>query len=211
MDILAHRGMWKQPEQRNSMNALVQAIRSGFGIETDVRDCAGNLVISHDIAGPESAHFEDFLKIYSDLRSTSPLAINIKADGLQTLLQGLISKYHITNYFLFDMSVPEQVVYSSQGFNVYTRKSDVEGACVMPEHSKGIWLDAFFAPEFMTVDQVRTCLAAGGRCCIVSPELHGNPYKDFWSSIRKNGLMHNGFVQLCTDLPEEARRFFYED
>jgi hypothetical protein len=38
-----------------------------------------------------------------------------------------LETYNITNYFLFDMSVPDALVYIRQGgFNVYTRQSEYE-------------------------------------------------------------------------------------
>jgi len=46
--ILAHRGAWTVPKERNSAEALKRALKSGFGIETDLRDLDGTVVISHD-------------------------------------------------------------------------------------------------------------------------------------------------------------------
>ena len=47
-NILAHRGLWFCEEEKNSSNALFKALDLGFGIETDVRDLCGELIISHD-------------------------------------------------------------------------------------------------------------------------------------------------------------------
>ena len=46
--ILAHRGFWTEPAEKNSREALERAFREGFGIETDIRDRNGALVVSHD-------------------------------------------------------------------------------------------------------------------------------------------------------------------
>ena len=58
MDILAHRGVWRISEERNSMSSIRAALDAGFGIETDVRDYKGNLVISHDIADEKCISLE---------------------------------------------------------------------------------------------------------------------------------------------------------
>ena len=46
--IIAHRGFWKIESEKNTMLALERAIENGFGFETDLRDYAGKLVISHN-------------------------------------------------------------------------------------------------------------------------------------------------------------------
>ena len=52
--IMCHRGYWSgelgiAPLQKNSWEAFERAIDFGFGIETDLRDYAGSVVISHDV------------------------------------------------------------------------------------------------------------------------------------------------------------------
>jgi glycerophosphoryl diester phosphodiesterase len=46
--ILAHRGYWLEPGEKNSLSAFRRAFEGGFGIETDIRDLDGELVVSHD-------------------------------------------------------------------------------------------------------------------------------------------------------------------
>jgi hypothetical protein len=43
MEILAHRGWWTSREHQNSLDALTRALTAGFGVEADIRDCAGRL------------------------------------------------------------------------------------------------------------------------------------------------------------------------
>ena len=49
----------------------------------------------------------------------------------------------------------------------------------------------------------------GKRVCLVSPELHGRPYRPFWDMIKQNGLGMSDQIELCTDRPDEAREYFY--
>jgi hypothetical protein len=53
MKLLCHRGYRQRKSEQNSLAALELAILGGNGVETDIRDCDGELVISHDM--PTSA------------------------------------------------------------------------------------------------------------------------------------------------------------
>ena len=46
--VLAHRGWWSDPQDKNTRAAFAKAFAAGYGVETDVRDQGGRLVISHD-------------------------------------------------------------------------------------------------------------------------------------------------------------------
>jgi len=100
MQFLAHRGLWKEGLKPNSLDAFKKAWDSGFGIETDIRDALGRLVISHDLADSMSAAFRELLILYKQLGKDLPLAINIKADGLRPLLKELLDEFKVSNYFV---------------------------------------------------------------------------------------------------------------
>lgn len=143
MDILAHRGYWLNEKEKNTKVAFERAFSNGFGIETDIRDYTGKLVISHNIADTNSLQFTDFLELYLKSGSSLPLALNIKSDGLQELLKKYLVSYQIKNYFLFDMSVPEQIVYLNQNFQIFSRQSEFETSIIFYEKVQGIWMDEF--------------------------------------------------------------------
>ena len=42
-EVRAHRGWWLTPAEKNSKAAFERALAAGYGIETDVRDCDGEL------------------------------------------------------------------------------------------------------------------------------------------------------------------------
>ena len=51
MQILAHRGFWREKKEQNSLASLAKAFEMGFGIETDLRDGGGgggNILIYND-------------------------------------------------------------------------------------------------------------------------------------------------------------------
>lgn len=210
MEILAHRGLWKTQEDRNTINSIYLALDKGFGIETDIRDFNGKLVISHNIADELCPSVEEVFKIYSDKGYKSQLALNVKADGIQDILKPLLEKYHISNYFLFDMSIPELVVYEREKFNYYTRQSDIENVGVMYKHANGVWLDSFYDEHWITSDIIENHLAHNKQICIVSPELHGYTYEETWKMMKENKYYKSDLVSLCTDKPDLARSYFNE-
>lgn len=108
MNILAHRGFWQSVEEKNSILATTRAIECGFGIELDVRDQNGSLVVSHDIPKGSCAYFKEHMNLSSD---KTTWAINIKADGLASVLKSELEQFGIENYFAFDMSIPEIGIY----------------------------------------------------------------------------------------------------
>lgn len=208
MEILAHRGVWVQTKEKNSIYALEKAFFEGVGIETDVRDYDGELVVSHDIADNTCELFETILDKYVRTVEKKYIAINIKADGLQEKLITLLEKYKINKYFVFDMSVPEMVVYSKNNINFFTRHSDIEPTCVLYEKAQGVWLDSFYSSDWLSLDIMAQHLNNKKMICIISPEIHGFEYMKLWEMIKNKKLYSNPSVMLCTDKPSEARRFF---
>ena len=209
MKFLAHRGRWFQVEEKNSLSAIQSAFEHGYGIETDIRDFNGQLVISHNVATEESPSAREMLKIYRETGCESMLALNVKADGIQVLLEPLLEEYQIKNYYLFDMSIPELIVNEAQGLRYYTRHSDVEPVCVMYDRAAGVWMDSFYDEQWLKTDAIAEHLQAGKEVAIVSPELHGKEHLETWRRLKESGLTDAENLYLCTDRPDEAKEYFY--
>lgn len=209
MKIIAHRGLWKTPAEKNTLNSMGLAWKNGFGVETDLRDYDGKLVISHDPAGASSPEVESLFSLYQKIGRGSTLALNVKADGIQPLLKPLLKKYKIADYFLFDMSVPELVACERYQLSFYTRQSDIEQECVRYAQAEGVWLDSFYQKEWLTASTLDRHLAMGKKICIVSPELHHFPCDPVWSMLKSGGYQKQLPVALCTDMPERAVEYFY--
>lgn len=200
VEIIAHRGYWNKKEEKNTAKAFERAFDCGFGIETDLRDFAGEIVISHDMPKGDEIRFEDVLKILDGRNLT--LALNIKADGLAKEILRMLNKYNHTNYFTFDMSIPEMYVQNKLGLTFFTGLSDIIKHPVLEKNADGIWLDSFNEDWFTEMD-INNIIKNGKKVCIVSPELHGRKYRTIWDRYKqiKNGM-------LCTDNPQEAEDFF---
>lgn len=205
--ILAHRGYWKTSDERNSLGAFERSFTMGCAVEMDIRDYQGLLVISHDIADKESAYLEDLFRSYRTMNSNVLLALNIKADGLQTSLEALIKKYQITNYFVFDMSIPDMIIYLKEGFNVFIRQSEFEKELPFYDEAVGVWMDCF-ENDWIQIEDIKFHLDNGKKVCLVSPELHRRDHVPFWERLGLLDKQASRNVLLCTDYPEDGRRYF---
>lgn len=213
MEILSHRGYWLAVDEKNSELAFRRSFSIGFGTETDVRDCGGNLVISHDMPTGTEMSFDAFLSIYVEYSRDLTLAINIKADGLGRRVQEAMARFGVTRWFTFDMSVPDFMQQTALGLPAFCRRSDVEPASPQEQVAAGVWLDSFEEGE-VDVEVIKASLGRGKRVCVVSPELHGRAQAACWASLRKladetrNARGHTDGLMLCTDVPEDAKRYF---
>lgn len=208
MLILSHRGYWKRDEEKNTPIAFRRSFSFGFGTELDVRDYCGRLVISHDIPDSVSMEFRSLLEVYCEFNKGLFLAINIKADGLQKLLLDLLNEYQIENYFVFDMAVPDALAYLNLQMKAFTRESEFETDPSFYEQADGVWMDEF-RTRWITPQRIKHHLDNGKKICIVSPELHQMDHLVRWKDCKamsKN--LDKGELMLCTDSPEEARRYF---
>lgn len=215
MRILSHRGYWKTVAEKNTRAAFTRSFAFGFGTETDVRDAWGELFISHDppTRAANPLPFGDFCDIYTQnggRENRLPLALNIKSDGLTAALKAALAAHNITEYFVFDMSVPDTRPYLGQNEPVYTRHSEYEPVPPFYAQATGVWVDGFHS-DWMTPDTIAAHRAAGKAVCLVSPDLHKRPHEPLWTRLRGAGYAlpggDDGFM-LCSDYPEDAQAFF---
>jgi len=208
MNIISHRGYWSTISEKNSASAFMKSFSLKFGTETDVRDHLGELVISHDMPLGNEVRFIDFLEMASTIGKDLPLAINIKADGLATKILTYLNKYRNLNIFVFDMSVPDMRSYFNLGIPVFTRLSEVEREPVWLYKSAGVWLDGFES-EWYTTDTISDLLNTGKQVCVVSPELHCRDFQSCWNLLKP--ISQEKDLLLCTDFPEVATNFFFQN
>jgi len=207
MQIISHRGYWKTPEEKNKIVAFERSFMMGFGTETDLRDAAQQVVISHDMADETAISFEAFLELFVQYDKQLPLALNIKADGLQNEVKKQLEAFGIDNYFFFDMSVPDALLFAEAGLNFFSRQSEYETEPAFYNDAAGIWLDAF-KEQWYDADLLIKHIDNGKQLAIVSPELHKRPYQDLWEFLMLNEFNKSEQIILCTDIPEEATTFF---
>lgn len=201
--MLAHRGWWTSPAEKNGLAALTRALEAGYGLETDVRDACGSLVISHDPPKGDEPTLRQLLEVYLSIGNRTPLALNIKADGLQAPLRALLDDLAIHEAVVFDMSVPDTLGWIRAGVPFLTRHSEVEPEPCLYAEAAGVWIDGF-AGDWYDGAVITRHLDAGKTVAVVSGELHGRDPDATWRKFGEMELPASDRVWLCTDLPAEA-------
>ena len=207
MKILSHRGYWKKAEEKNTCLAFERSFSLGFGTETDIRDLAGELVISHDMPRDGVLSARELFEIHQRENPGLELALNIKSDGLQLPLMSLIEEFSIENYFLFDMSIPDALVCLRHGLKCFTRQSEYEPDPSFYPQAEGVWIDGFHG-EWWDESIIQRHLDAAKKVCIVSPDLHRRPHQSCWNILAGWSIQAHPGLMLCTDLPEDAKQLF---
>lgn len=206
--ILAHRGLWKERVEQNTLGSINAALVEGFGVEIDVRDQSGQLIISHDppvnINYPKLEELAQLIS-NSELRKSQLLALNVKSDGFTKLLEPTSSKVFQISHFWFDMSFPESIQMRKAGYPVASRVSELEPfdkVLMKRTNSQYVWLDSF-VNDWWSLELVSELTEIGLHTVIVSPELHGRDPEAVWSlfsKMAKGGLS----VSICTDHPYDV-------
>ena len=185
MIFLSHRGLWKTQIEQNTLSAFQLSFQLGFGCELDIRDASEKLIISHDLSTTPYLLLEEVFQSYERIARDVPIAINIKADGLQDLLKKQIEKFSITNYFVFDMSIPDTLGYQKNQLKFFTRHSEYEPQPAFYEKAEGVWLDCFNS-DWWTPEDVEQHLQNNKFVVLVSPELHKREYQQAWETFIYN-------------------------
>tara|TARA_B110001454_G_scaffold219057_1_gene249607 strand:+ start:46408 stop:47037 length:630 start_codon:yes stop_codon:yes gene_type:complete len=207
IEMIAHRGFWKEKHEQNTMVSFTQCFEKKYGIETDIRDFNGKVIISHDpYVGQTPIYFEDVLKNYKSYNSHVTLALNVKTDGISDKVKELLHRFQIKNYFVFDASVPELLRYRNNELVYFSRHSEYEESPNLYDRAAGIWLDQFKEMWFQE-STISEHLKAGKKVCVVSSELHKREHKKCWDFLRL--FKDNSKVSLCTDFPDQAKEAIY--
>jgi hypothetical protein len=202
MKYIAHRGLWKEKREQNTFASIRKALDSGFGVELDIRDRNGELVVSHNPSGSaEVLLFAEVIDLFTNYESI--LAINIKADGLLTYLESALAGVPREKYFLFDMSIPETIGYLRSDLPTFMRLSEYEDICKLHDRSEGVWLDAFETDWWTGNSKI---LNSEKKICVVSPELHGRDKSYVWNFLKNERCSADLYI--CTDFPDIAETFF---
>ena len=200
------------------MDAFKLALNENYGLETDLRDFNGSIVISHDpvIDEKEILLFEDLLKYYKISKSEKMIALNIKSDGIISKAEYLLNKFEIKNYFFFDMSIPELINAHRKNIKqIFCRDSEYESTEKFLNFTDGVWVDSFDGIHENLTNSI-LFLYKRKKIAIVSPELHGKDLGlmyNCWGKIKSLDIPKEfkKNIMLCTDKPSIAKEFFKND
>lgn len=201
--ILSHRGVWSSKVSQNSVTSFKEASKAGFGIELDVRDFMGELVVSHDVPVGKPPSFRHVLEELKCVNFSGHLAINVKSDGLISLLADLelLSEF---KHFFFDMTIPELRHYKSADMKFAVRVSELEDISVSRRLLGAdpiFWLDSFYSDWWLDLDWDQM-FDVGETVFVVSPELHGRKPQVVWGKV-VSWILEGRNVGICTDFPEK--------
>ena len=173
-----------------------------FGVELDLRDENGRVIIAHDpfIDGEK---FEDYLKYYNH----GTMILNIKSERIEHKVLDLINKYQVRRYFFLDSSIPMVIKLSDEGeFNIAVRFSEyepIESVLALKNRVKWVWVDCF---SKLPIDYVsfKKLKDEGFNLCLVSPELQGRveDIEIYKSYLQKNNIC---FEAICTKVTNVSK------
>ena len=150
-----------------------------FGVEIDLRPEGHTLILHHEPFAP-GENFEEWLKQYRH----AFLILNVKSEGIERCVIELMEKYHITDYFLLDVTPPFLTKLAKQGIGkLSTRLSPFESVktCInyaraFPGMFPWVFIDVMTKTDRKTklplnVKIQQKLKDAGYKICLVSPEL----------------------------------------
>lgn len=185
----------------NTLEAL-KNLPNEFGVELDIRDEGGELIISHDpfVMGES---FEAYVEAYNH----GTMILNIKSERIEHRVLQLIKKHGIRSYFFLDSSFPMIYLLSKEGeSNVALRFSEFEGMDTirnMAGSVQWVWVDCFTKFPLNHTEYVEM-KALGYKLCLVSPELQGRDHEieAYKSILTSEGIV---FDAICTKSYNIAR------
>ena len=172
-----------------------------LGVEIDIRSNKEKLYLHHDpyVVGED---LETWLEEYNH----AALILNVKEEGLESKLIGLMKKYKIDNYFFLDQSFPFLIKTANAGESrCAVRISEYEHIeTVMSLSGKvdWVWVDCFNHFPLTKNDATRLQIEGGFKLCFVSPELQGRDnlegVKNYRGLIESIGIKGDA---VCTKHP----------
>lgn len=179
----------------NTLEEL-ERVPADHGVEIDVRDYDGELVLAHD-------PFERGIDLATYLRSYrhALLIFNVKCDGLEDRISQLAEQHGVGEYFFLDVANPTLVRLVTHGESAvavrYSEHEPIEFALAFAGRARWVWVDCFSHLP-LDGDSYRR-LREHFRICVVSPELQGHPR----SVIRdyRRQLEDLPVDAVCTDFP----------
>lgn len=156
-----------------------QIFATADGIEFDIRDSDGELIVHHDaFAQPgDCQSFEDFLR---HCPTDKLYIVNVKAEGIEERAIEALTMRGINNFFLLDCGLPTMYRLSQKGeYRLAVRFSEYESletVRLMKDRVQWVWVDVFSVLPLtaQTAKQIRDW---GLKICLVSPELQGQEDK----------------------------------
>ncbi len=171
----------------NKLDEIV-SLPPEVGVEFDVRDNNGNIVVEHD---PFIGSL--LLDTYLAAIGKRFLIVNSKSEGIEWKVLELLKKHGHTNYCFLDCSFPMIYKLSQLGESRvairFSEYESLESVLFMKGRVKWVWVDCF--TRFPLTKEIETRLHENGfSLCMVSPELQGQADKrnEYLKYIEEKGI-----------------------
>lgn len=186
--------------RRNTLAELL-ATPTDYGVEVDIRSFGERLVVHHD----PFVEGEDFVTWIDHYRHCT-LILNVKEEGLEQRLLGLMAERGIKDFFFLDQSFPFLLKTARLGERrCAVRVSEyehIDTALTLAGKIDWVWVDCFNRFPLSDADANRL-RQAGFKLCLVSPELQQRTEEGEIPALRAL-LAERGIVPeaICTKWPE---------
>lgn len=175
MNLIAHK--------INTSKSLIK-VPKNYGVEIDIRNgLNNNLVLSHDIANPDSELLDNYLKNFEH----KFIVANIKESGIEEQVISKLNKLNI-DFFLLDCEMPFVYLnYQKYGEVLSLRYSEIESIETIKNFTGKVgwvWVDTFKNLPKMHEE------LKNFKTCLVSPDRWGRPEE---ISDYKKVLMDNDY------------------
>lgn len=156
------------------MNTVAELERTPceLGVEVDLRDYNGKLVLQHD-PWKDGESFEDFLEAYAHRF----LVANVKCEGVEKRVLDCLQRRGVGDFFLLDLSLPAVVKLASSGERRiamrWSEHEPIESCAAFTGLVDWVWIDCFTHYPHLTARE--DYLLSSFRRCLVAPELQGRP------------------------------------
>lgn len=175
----------------------LETVPPSMGIELDVRAQGSRLILQHDVF-QDGELFEDLLKAYRH----AFMIVNVKTEGLEDEVRGLLGRYGVKDYFFLDLSFPAVIKLVRKGESrIAVRFSEyepVEQCLALKDKVRWVWVDCF--DEMPLNDSNYPVLKKHFDLCLVSPELQGHPKERIQAF--KQAVGRYAIDAVCTKYPE---------
>lgn len=158
---------------RINNSAEIKDLDPNWGIELDLRDYDGEVIVQHD-PFKSGELFKEYIKKVEN----RDLILNIKCERIEYHILHILNEANYTgNYFFLDSTFPMIYTLSNQGeSNIALRFSEYEGIDILEQMQgkvKWVWVDVFKKLP-LTKEICHKIKLMGYNICLVSPELQGH-------------------------------------
>jgi hypothetical protein len=199
---------------KHRVNTIEEArtIPNDMGVEVDVRDHAGELIITHDPLDQQSTSIVKLKEYLRELNPSVALILNLKTEGIEAKCIEIMQQYPDRLWFFLDMAMPVLVRFAFRTSSVGMQNYGSQNLCVRfseyeaLEYALGftgkaqwVWIDCFHRLP-LTLEIYERLNGAGFKICLVSPELQGHPV-EMIRSFREQ-LKGMQIDAVCTKRPD---------